>query len=114
MSKTIEALRKRSAHKVDLQSGDVVYVRAMSHRESMDADGLADPNAKVFFAIGVSLVEGDGTSSLPRQPGESAEDYASRVESDFGADLGLDVVAEITAAIRKVNTPPDVEQIAKN
>lgn len=112
MSKTITAALKRRIFPVTMPDGDVLYVRALTHRESLETAKLEEPQSQIFFGIGCGLVESDGSSCFTRE-GRSASEFAKHV-AEILNEIPLDSARIISESIGKATMPPSVESVAKN
>jgi len=111
MSKTLNAIRKRQKWPVKV-GDDTVYVRALTKGEQRQSREIEDMEQRAAFIFGIALIEDDGSPSFPRNDGESAGDFAKRVDAELD-DVPEDAKAEILKQLAKVHSA-DVEKIAKN
>ena len=112
MSGEVSKLLKRKCYAKELSNGETIYLRALSFADSTQIAEL-DRVDIVAFAIGKSLVSGDGTAAIPATDGESATDYAKRTAVIL-ADLGQDMMSEIMDIINKLAKVPDQKVLEKN
>lgn len=121
MATMLERLAKRRCYPVQI-GDEKLFVRALTIGELDALKALPDELAAAF-GIGSGLVNDDGSQAIPRlvipakddQP-ESVEPnqaFAERVDMELKA-VPVDSVMAITEAIRKLNTVPSQETLAKN
>lgn len=110
MSKFNDKVLKR--HKWPVPIGnETVYIRAPTKSEKREAAGIEDAELQGYFMLGCACLNDDGTLAYPRSEGESAVDFASRVQSAM-EDVPEDVTATIVRSLTRIQTAP--ESLPKN
>ena len=110
-SRTIDKIRKRSKWPVKLDDETTVYIRTMVKGERRESRTIEDLELRGYFVFGKVLLEEDGTLSFPQNEGESAEDFAKRVEAEM-SDVPDDHQAMILSELNRASAPP--ENLPKN
>lgn len=111
MSKTLNAIRKRQKWPVKVGE-DTIYVRAMTKGEQRQSREIEDMEQRAAFIFGVALLEDDGSPLFQMNDGESAINFAKRVDAELD-NVPEDTKAEILKQLAKVHSA-DVDKIAKN
>lgn len=107
---TLERLRKRNSYPVNPDEPDGIKVRALRLDEVARMNVL-EPEQKTAFILGCGLLEDNGEQVYP-QAEMSDVDFAKHILAS--AQIGMDQLAPIVAAINRVSTPQDPATIAKN
>lgn len=110
-SPQIEKALKRQCYKTNI-AGDDFYFKSMSMNDSLILDAMEGVE-KIYWAIGNSFCEPDGSLVFNRESTESVEDFAKRVQSELG-DMGQDMCVAMMDAIVKLGKVPSQETLQKN
>lgn len=111
MSTILDRIKKRRCYPVEI-AGGTVYVRALTRGELERVNKLPD-ELKTDFMIGCVLVEESGESVIPRNDGESDEEFCRRV-AGHTADTDSETVSTILGAVSKIGKTPPAETLAGN
>lgn len=112
MAGILELCAKRHCFPVELDAGETVYVRSLSHEE-IDVLLAIDDGLSLAFMIGKCLVDSSGQHALPQATeSETSVEWSNRIKAII-KPWGADTTNQLREAIKKVSTEPPQDKLQK-
>lgn len=108
MTSVIDRINKRAKYPAKI-NGETIYLRSMKRSERLAVMQFKDDEESFGFAIGVGLLNDDGTQAIERNAGESDKEFGKRVLETL--DLSDDVRSQLVTQILKLSNGPTPEQM---
>jgi len=110
----LDRLRKRRCYTFAI-GGQSVCLRALTHKEIELVSKFDDGSIGTSYIVGCCLLNEDESPAFVREPNESPEAFAKRVNQVLiESDLSTDTTSDLAAMAAKLSRGGNVEALAKN